>query len=274
MTLNIDPDFHGVVFASPLKDGVVVEDYLASMCVTIELLCAAGIQSKRMLLSNDAFIHRARNKLAGTFLRQFPKATDLFWIDADVGWTPKKVLEFLKHDQDIVAGIYPKKNDFLDFPVEFALDSNRKLIERNGLIQATAIPMGFTRMKRHVVEMLASCPTFYEVDEFGTKREYPWIFEVSRADDGRLIGEDNSMCRKWLSIGGEIWVDAWSHHTHTGSKKWEQTIAHHLHHYAEKATLGLNLTGNPGVRDTIFDMIPVTKVDLKPRQLNVLGPVS
>ena len=47
-----------------------------------------------------------------TFL-DMPQATHLFFIDADIAFKPEAVQRLLDIDQDVVAGMYPIKNNRL-----------------------------------------------------------------------------------------------------------------------------------------------------------------
>lgn len=61
-------------------------------------------------LSNESLITRARNLLVDSFLQT--DCTHLLFIDSDIEFRPKDVLELLSlcDEKDIVCGPYPKKN--------------------------------------------------------------------------------------------------------------------------------------------------------------------
>jgi hypothetical protein len=154
-----------------------------------------------------AFIDMARNILCTEFLEEYPDATDLFFIDDDIGFPAEKVVEFLDRPQDVVAGIYPKRQDDPEFPVVLKQDDNRMPIEKDGLYLAANIPGGFVRIKRHVIEKLASVSEKYKFNdrERGDTSVYN-IFELGPRD-GYYWGEDSIFAKKLQDNGFEIWVD-------------------------------------------------------------------
>ena len=56
---------------------------------------------------------RCRNDCVAYFLAN-PRFTHLFFIDADIGFTPEAASRLLRGDRDIAAGVYPLKRD--DWP--------------------------------------------------------------------------------------------------------------------------------------------------------------
>lgn len=228
---------HCVVFATPTYDHRVTLEYLRSLTETEWALASAHILHGYVYQGGDQFIAKVRNKLVWRFLTHFPMATDLFFLDDDVGWPADKVIEFIHRPEDIVAGIYPKKSEMVDFPVELACDgATGELIERDGLYQALGIPMGFTRIKRHVLEKLAKhAQTFKDQEIDGNPGEYPGIFETGIGSDGWWWGEDHTFCRKWLDLGGSIWVDPSISFAHRGHRKWEARLSDHLDTFRDRA---------------------------------------
>lgn len=217
-----------VVFATPTLAHQVSVDFLNAMLDVRLLLAQRGIPHAFRQVGGDCFVAKARNKLATQFVQEHPQATDLFFVDDDVGFPAEKVIEFLGRPEDVVAGVYPKKSDATDFPVTL-LGSADGLIEHNGLIQAHAVPTGFLRIKRRVVEQLAGRSTkFKDRGANGEIEEFYNIFEAGRGPDGFWWGEDYTFCRKWSDLGGEIWVDPSIPFKHRGSKTWKAALSDHM----------------------------------------------
>lgn len=226
-----------VVFATPSVDHRVALEYLVSLTQTVWMLSDAKIPHAFAVRGGDCFIAKVRNKLVHQFLAEYPMATDLFWIDDDIGWPPGKVIEFLRRPEDIVAGIYPKKQATIDFPVELAVDEKTgALLESNGLVRALAIPMGFTRIKRHVLErMCAATVTFNDSEMDGQVGTYPSLYETGRGPDGFFWGEDYVFSRKATDAGFTMWVDPSIEFAHRGNNKWTATLADHMHTFRRRA---------------------------------------
>lgn len=227
-----------VIFATPtLNFGVCIEYHLA-MLQTSQILSLKGIDHGWQHVGGDQFIWKARNRLVTECLIAFPDMTDLFMIDDDVGYPPMKVLEFLQRPEAVLAGVYPKKNQHNEFPVELMVDDGR-LIERDGLFQASSIPAGFLRIKRHVLEQLAAAaPKYSEPDAQGQWSERHYIFEAGVVN-GKVLTEDAIFCQKWRDLGGEIWVDPDVAFSHRGHAVWSGALADmlkdHLGRHPEQA---------------------------------------
>lgn len=227
-----------VMFATPSLDHRVCLEYKTSWTQTVWALNDARIPHGCIDRGGDQFIQKIRNKLIDEFLTVHTSATDLFFLDDDIGWPATKVLEFLARPEDIIAGVYPRKfQDMVDFPVELMADTDTGgLVERDGLVRAKSIPMGFVRMKRHVLERLAAgAERFFDMEKGGEVKSYPAIFEAGRAADGWFWGEDYVLSRKWETLGGEIWVDPDIQFTHRGNYVWTNSMVRHLDQYRVRA---------------------------------------
>jgi hypothetical protein len=201
------------------------------------MLADKGIPHGYLQRGGDQFIAKVRSKLATEFLRDYPMATDLFFLDDDIGWPAAKVVEFIERPEDVLAGVYPKKSDARDFPVELSVDPvSGLLIERDGLVKANGVPTGFMRIKRHVLERLAEkAPLFRDLELDGSTKEYHGIFQSGIGPDGWWWGEDYSFCRNVTDLGCEIWVDPAIEFTHRGNKKWTDTLADHMGVFRDRA---------------------------------------
>src|ERR1700690_3249439 len=96
-----------VFFATPTYDYNFCAEYTASMMQTAIHLTHRKIDVCAQFVGGMCFIDLARNKLTSAFLAS--DSTDLFFIDADVGWDYKSIERFLDYDEEIVAGLVPKR---------------------------------------------------------------------------------------------------------------------------------------------------------------------
>lgn len=232
-----------VLFATPSLDHRVTLEYLRSWTETVWALTAKGIGMGRIDRGGDQFIAKARSKLATEFLLNYPMATDLFFLDDDISWPPAKIIEFLERPEDIVAGIYPKKQDKTDFPVELQANlTDGSLIENDGLLKAHGVPTGFLRIKRRVLEKLAeSAPRFKEEEADGQIREFIGFFQSGIGPDGFWWGEDYTFCRNVTDSGFDIWVDPNILFWHRGNKAWSATLVDYLDKFREKGKMASEL---------------------------------
>jgi len=229
-----------VLFATPAVDHQFAVCFQRSMMETQWLLAQHGVTSGVLVRPGDCFVDKARNKLVGDFLVQFPYTENFFFLDDDIGWEPAKVLEFLRRPDPVVAGVYPKKSDSEDkWPCSFAVNEETgELYEDQGMYLAVLAPPGFMRIKRNVLETLAAQASVFEDREVdGRVVSYPYIFESGRGADGKYWGEDFTFCRKVREAGFPIWVDPNITFKHQGIRIWEDTLANALPVFRHRAKL-------------------------------------
>lgn len=224
-------DIH-VVFATPTLDFHVAIEHRNSTVVTDRLLRENGIRCSYICLAADPYLAKVRSKLATVFLEDYPDATDLFFIDDDIGFPSEAVLRFLRYEEEIVAGIYSKKCDRLEFPCDLIADESGHLMRRGELVRAATVPTGFLRIKRKVIERMATlvekfCD--YGRNEAGdlVPRDYYAIFEMG-VNNNRYWGEDVLFCNHLKGLGIDIWVDPNVPMTHRGTKIWAANLVDHL----------------------------------------------
>lgn len=212
-----------VLFACPALSHQVHLDHLSSFVGTHDMLIGYGIQHQVSYVGGVAFIDHARNILAYRFLHEFPYATDLFFLDDDIGWPPEAVVRMLDRDVDIVAGVYPFKQDEEGYPASILADEKTTMpLERNGLIRASHVPGGFLRIRRAALERMAEDqPTYPFRQADGKTSMIANIFRTGYdAKSGERVGEDVDFCWRWSEMGGELWIEPNINFTHVGRKRY------------------------------------------------------
>jgi hypothetical protein len=204
------------------------------------LLACHQINSIWEYVVGNPYVTSARNRLATDFLTKHKNATDIFFLDDDIGWPAAAALKFLQRDEDVIAGAYPKKTDSqVEFPVEIATENSR-VVCRDGLYKAALVPTGFLRIKRHVMEACAADSGIYtDLDSVVGSVDCWDIFRTGFVANevgsrrGRWWGEDfffSVMCR---NLGFEIWLDPDINFSHHGTKAWKGNFAPHLQEWIE-----------------------------------------
>ena len=221
-----------VIFATPSLSHSVSLEFFRSYLETQAALDAAGILHGCAQLGGCPFIDKARNQLVTDFLVSHPDATDLFFIDDDLGWPAQAVVRMLARDEEIVAGMYPHKLGTVSFPGELDF-AGEALTEANGLFRALHVPAGFMRIKRRALEAMADRCGTYTDDHNGVLREHFRVFEMGVAADNKYTGEDYWFCRKWREGGGTIWVDPDIAFTHSGRHRFSGSLAATLRNWIE-----------------------------------------
>lgn len=234
-----------VIFSTPSLAGSVTMDYLKSWTNTAWMLKDLGIRHGRSDRSGDCFVDKVRCKLVQDFLDG--DGTDLFFIDDDLGWPAAKVVEFIRRPEPILAGVYPKKSDDLDFPVALEADMvTGDLITDQGLYLAQFAGGGFLRIKREVLEKLVPLvERFKDIELDGGFKDYPLLFDSGRDSDGWWCGEDVSFFRLARANGYHLWVDPSIEFKHKGSKAWQGNLSEHLDSFRKKAQLAVKRSKEP-----------------------------
>ncbi len=143
------------------------------------------------------------------------------------------MLKLVQRPEAIVAGIYPKKNDTIEFPAAVRMTPDGKsLIEKNGLLVADLVPTGFLRVKRHVYEeMAAQSPRYRDGTSGG---EICWnlfesgFFAEKQEDgmDGQWWGEDYAWGRRAQAMGYDLFIYPDIEFGHRGGKTWRNNFIH------------------------------------------------
>jgi hypothetical protein len=200
-----------------------------------------SIRTSYRFLGNEALIVRARNELTWAFLQS--DATHLRFIDADVGFEPLAAFRLFEFNREVSAAAYPLKHidwqkvrrtiearrpnpesSSLDFAVRPMRDAHI-MVRGDGFAQVSYAATGFLMLKRSAVERLyAAHPelkykAIERTTDFGrTDLDRVSLFEcMIDPDTGVYLSEDYSFCRRWLDLGGEIWLDTRGELTHYGT---------------------------------------------------------
>jgi hypothetical protein len=189
--------------ATPSYDEWLCMEYVSSLFETGIRLTQAGIGLYHSIAPGNPFLDLARNALVEKFLAT--DATDLLFVDSDVGWDAKVITRVMSHKQEIVGGLVPKRDANND-----ALYHSNAMTGRiqDGLFECKELPTAFMRIKRSVFDKLKK----------------PWFKIGSNEKD---FGEDIYFCRRWMEAGGTMWIDSDINFTHRGSKAWRGNFFDH-----------------------------------------------
>lgn len=168
------------------------------------------------LLPGLCYADIARDRLAADFLAS--DATDLIFIDDDVGFPADGLWKLLRHDRDIVGGMYPKKQDPVAWPSAIlgAPDGRPLVDHETGLIESAGLPTGFLRIRRRVIEVLATDERRYTTDD----GDALWDLFPRDRFDGRKWGEDFRFCQLAREAGFQLWCEPRITFSHVGRRAW------------------------------------------------------
>lgn len=188
----------GVLLATPAYSDVGA-GYAYALHESGKALQRAGIDSQAAILSGDCHVDDARNRIVAEFLAG--EYTDLVFLDADVRWEPESLIRLLSYDFGLVGATYPYREGERAFPGIFM--QGEQYANQCGLLEVEALPTGFLRIRRDVLEQLAeTAPKF--MNKAGLLM--PLIFERTLEGNHRY-GGDITFCRKYRKLGGRVWLD-------------------------------------------------------------------
>lgn len=228
-----------VMIATPMYGGMCTGMYVLGLLTTMNKMRELGIEVRWAHMTNESLITRARNELARTFLD-----TDcdyLMFIDADIGFDGDAIAHLLAVDDDIVCGIYPKKEvnwdsvkraavagkeDLHDYGGAFVFNMvNERHVETDerGVIEVRHGGTGFMLIKRGVFEHLKPHVPTYRVSSFikpDGEYEKPLTYEffaTSIDESGALLSEDYHFCEVFRKHGGKVYAHAFVKLDHIGT---------------------------------------------------------
>jgi hypothetical protein len=215
-----------VFFALPAYEGVIrVETHYALMAELFHL-AVNGIDARMSEPERSTLINTARGVLLARFVAdpRWADCSDLVFIDWDVSWPVGAVHRLLDHPVDIVAGVYPGRQDPIGFSMR-ELTGKERPVAVDGLLEVDGCPGGFLRVSRRAAEaMVAEYPNeaFYAP---GLPNDTAWnLFGEYRL--GRiLLQDDYAFCARARDIGLSVFVDPDMSLKHTGPKTFEGKLA-------------------------------------------------
>lgn len=179
-------------------------DYVRSLVESAIYLTGQKIRLTHYVLAGSPFIGKARNEIVDAFLKS--EATDLLFVDADVGFDCKVLPRLLKYEQDVVCGLVPKRNN--DDPADYHMNALTGKISPEGLFESLEVPTAFMRIRRQAFDKIAK----------------PY-FRAESSEDA--FGEDIYFCRKLVCAGESMWIDSDISFTHTGDHIWRGNFYDH-----------------------------------------------
>ncbi len=96
------------VMMTPSHDGKVFQNYLLSMMNFVVQAERVGMPVQVYFHQGESLVTRARNNCVAEFLAH-PEWTHLFWVDADIGFSPEAAFRPLLADYDGASGVYRLK---------------------------------------------------------------------------------------------------------------------------------------------------------------------
>ena len=97
-----------IFIGTPCYGNMLTADYFKSCLQLTALATQKKIELQFGTIGNESLVTRARNTLVQLFMDN-KNYTHLLFIDADLAFNPESVFRMLDLDEDVVTGVYPRK---------------------------------------------------------------------------------------------------------------------------------------------------------------------
>ena len=198
-----------IYIATPVLGGQNLWAYTTSLVETALYLQRHGVRFGIVGTPNGSALAYGRNGLAAAFL-QTTDFSNLFFIDADMGWRAADVLRLASccPQHDVVCGVYRMKKEPIEWAVRFLPDAHEHLhcCATCGAIEILRGPTGFMSIRREILErMIALHP------ELACRFDKDWqghaLFNNAIDEAGGwFVGEDYGFCKLLRECGGSVWA--------------------------------------------------------------------
>ena len=168
--------------------GVVCPDYIATKTVGTLISLMKSDQTLSVIIKQGCYVHKNREDVV--LDAQKGGFTHLFFVDADMCFSPLVLQRLLSHDKDIVGGVYHYRRLPKEPVVRFVDENGEPTFKEipKEPFKCFALGTGCLLIKMSVFDKL--------------KRPWFWF-----GDGKNQIGEDLWFCKSAQESGYEIWAD-------------------------------------------------------------------
>ena len=247
-----------ILFGTPCFGGMLHNGFFQSMLDLSINFTKLGIPFEVITIGNESLIQRARNGIVAKFMAD-DSATHLMFIDADITFSWVSIVKLLLSNKELSGGCYPKKCfnwdkikyhtqknvnikddelmakslDYVFNPIYHQQNTNVVIKLENGMAQVKDIGTGFMMIQKNTIrKMISKYPnTKYKnnVAGYGQNGMHDYFYSlfdccidpVSKV----YLSEDYLFCKRWIDIGGELWLDVNTNLNHTGTIDYKGCLA-------------------------------------------------
>lgn len=226
-----------IMIGMPSHRGTVATPTLVALLHLQQALMKIGISSHFMNV-DYAEVSHSRNVIANVVHRE-PLFTHLLFIDDDMSFEPKLIIDLIRFEKPIVGAICPKRSIDLEkffeaassggsfeqaqaeaatFVAKFRTGPNELQFEvHDGWVPLAGIGMGITLIQRVTLDELVRLGAVTDRWNGGTTMppdptqapRYGFFDAVYDESSNSLLSEDLSFCHRWrIQCGGEVWGNA------------------------------------------------------------------
>lgn len=190
-----------VVFCCPIVHRPYPQ-FVTALEASIPLIHAAGWDEAMVQEIDNPYIGGARAKMLRKALDH--QADVIVFLDYDLEWDPKALLDLIETEGDVVAGTYRCK-----IPEEqymgavFSGPDGTPEVRADGCIRASVAPAGFLKITKECVDKFMGA---YPELCYGPKYHQSVDLFNHGAHQGLWWGEDYAFCRRWREAGHDVWI--------------------------------------------------------------------
>ena len=210
-----------ILISLPCYGGLVNEKTTTSLFNLGKLLVRNQIEHGIMTVANESLITHGRSRIANFFVNN-TEFEYLFWLGADVAFSPEDMLKLYSYQKPIVSASYPMKT----LPLRHCYELYNPVKLCGNLVKIGGIGMGFVLIHRSVFEKLnkhySELKYFpglnnsnYPITEKEYHNSYHYFAEMNK--EGKYLGEDMSFFHRVSDIGYDVWMDTSIELQHIGS---------------------------------------------------------
>jgi hypothetical protein len=221
------------MIATPTAGGSVKALYAVTLVKVVMAIKAAGWETNFTIL-DGCYVSRARNYFANLLLRQ-PRITHLAMIDSDMSFEGDLICRLLRFNKPIIAAAYSQRridlarfaqsarhselglDDLaaltLDYNLRPELESGTHHVRVvDGICPVSQIALGCALIRRDAFESLVEGKVVDlrpdgVLENLGLDGPFYDFFGELTLEDGQVLSEDYSFCRRWRSVpNNEIWA--------------------------------------------------------------------
>lgn len=218
---------------------------MAGTCISLVSLATEAakindIKFDYLYALNESLIPKTRSMIVHAFLRS--PHTHLLFIDSDITFDAKQIIQMVRADEDFTVGIYPKKSIKWERvaeaarqgcpPQQLQIMGSEYLFHANkengmkanakGLIEVDKAATGCMLLSREVFEKLKPSTNTFKLEDAQENVSdrgdnlYEFFKTSIDPETGVFLHEDFTFCKMWKDIGGKIYADPRVQLQHTG----------------------------------------------------------
>lgn len=216
----------GILMAMPAYNQMVQACTTESIFSTGQWLTAQGIPNQ-MAWFSAADIVEVRNLFVTMWYDTRPEFEWMLFIDADMGWHPALIRDYLRFGKPLMGTFYAKRQ-MQPAVVGTAAEGHSIKDVVEGFLPASDLGGGLMMINRCLVaELLRQKPELSDphswllagvAKPFGLTRIIRAFDTIIDERGGRVrrLSEDVSFCHRWRECGGEVWANVNHSISHVG----------------------------------------------------------